>query len=502
MRNPPSHLRRSLEMLDWIAASHPEAQVSLGGSGLGKWHELRVRWKLDGTRILLHMGQTRMTYWLNSVRSAPWGATMVLYGAPVPVSGIDIIWRQPRPGSEWTRRLPPAALSWVRSLIPGCRIESVSRYSDRAHSLSGNYFRVRLSLAASEHLLLLGAGEPDPVQAQEILTQALLWLIQLTRRPAMHADATTIHLMVPAGHAAPLCHRAKFINHDRVHVEVWEYRDLGGDRWEVEPPVSQPVPTEDRDFRWPVLGPFRWSGLLERVIGLAPASIRRYPRFRDYDSLRLMGLEFARVLGPERDRVTFGTSPQQVELTEENFEELRDIVDRIMYYRRPDSPDTGHPYYRMQSERWLECLLLQEATRLFPELEPASIYPQIPVYLGKVPGRVDVLGSDRMGNLVVMELKVAEDPDLPLQALDYWGRVIWHNLNGDFERRGYFAGIRLNRTPPKLYLVSPIFSFHDSFEKMMRFLSPDLEVSKIAINEDWRCGIRILRRFDFQCGRL
>ena len=241
--------------------------------------------------------------------------------------------------------------------------------------------------------------------------------------------------------------------------------------------------------------------MLERVVGLAPDAIQRYPRFQDYDSLRLWGLEFARVAGPDRDRVSYGVG-LQTELTEDNFGDLRALVEEILYYRRPDSPAPNHPYYRMQSERWLECLLLTDIANLFPELVPGSVYPQIPVYLGKVPGRVDILGADREGNLVVMELKVSEDPNMPLQSLDYWGRVIGHNLNGDFERRGYFAGQRLSRARPKIYLVSPLFSFHDSLERVLRYLDPKLEVSKIGINEDWRCGAKILRRSNCRCGGL
>jgi hypothetical protein len=254
------------------------------------------------------------------------------------------------------------------------------------------------------------------------------------------------------------------------------------------------VPLEDRDFRWPVLGPFRWSPLLARVVELAPEVIQRYPKFQDYDSLRIWGLELARVFGPARDYVCYGVGSQQVELSEDKFNDLRSLVEEIIYYRRPDSPAPDHPYYRMQSERWLECLILENVALLFPELIPGSVYPQIPVYLGKVPGRVDILGTDREGNLVVMELKVSEDPDLPLQSLDYWGRVIVHNLSGDFEKRGYFAELRLSRARPKIYLVSPIFSFHDSLERVLHYLDPTLEIAKIGINEDWRCGVKILRR--------
>ena len=115
----------------------------------------------------------------------------------------------------------------------------------------------------------------------------------------------------------------------------------------------------------------------------------------------------------------------------------------------------------MQAERWLESLLLEDVERLFPELLPQYCYSQAPVYLGSLRGNIDLLCADRRGSLVVMEIKVDHCPDLPLQSLDYWGRVYQHNLNGDFERKGFFPGSRFTRLPPKIYLISPVFSYHD-----------------------------------------
>jgi len=279
---------------------------------------------------------------------------------------------------------------------------------------------------------------------------------------------------------------------------VWEYQATAQDLQFRRAPAP-PEPQENKDFRWPVLGPFHWSSHLQRVLDLAPELIRRYPRFQDYDSLRLWGLEFARAIGTERDRIIFGVGPQRTELNEQNFEALLAMIEEILYFRRPDSPDTRHPYYKLQAERWLEALILEDIPRLFPEMRPESVYSQIPVYLGQDSGRIDILGADRLGTLVVMELKVAADPDLPMQALDYWGRVIQHNENGDFERRGYFSGIHLTRRHPRIYLVSPVFSFHDTTESLLRYLDPELEVWKIAVNEDWRCGVRIIRRLQYRC---
>jgi hypothetical protein len=504
MRDPATYLRRSLTLLEWIGSSYPEARVTLGSVELGRWRDLGARWQLDGDKIRLQMRRIERNamFWVGSVRAAPWGATVRIWDQRQPAEEIRVIWKEPEAASKLGRsRMLMAAREWLRSILPGCRILSACQAPDRAHTISGSYLRIRLRYGDAEYLMLASAEETDEARAQEILGQALLWLSHLSARSLLRTTPT-VYLLVPEGRSAVLCHRSKFINPARARIEVREYRESAPQQWEVRQPDPPVTPIEDRDFRWPVLGPFRWSSLLARVMDLAPATIQRYPRFHDYDSLRIWGLEFARVLGPERDRITYGIGSPQVELSEDNFEDLRVLVGEIVYYRRADGPATEHPYYRMQAERWLECLLLNEIAYLFPELAPGLVYPQIPVYLGKIPGRVDILGADREGNLVVMELKVTEDPDMPLQSLDYWGRVIGHNLSGDFERRGYFAGIRLSRTRPKIYLVSPVFSFHDSLERVLRCLDANLEVSKIAINENWRWGAKILHRSDYKCGDL
>jgi hypothetical protein len=504
MSDDAAYLRRSLALLSWIDSSQPEARVAMGPIELGFWREIAPRWQLRGARICLQLrarGRS-LVFWISSVHPAPWGATLKVWHRNLPHEEIHVVWRNQLEQARLSRCIMLKAVrGWVRSHLPGCRILSESRVPDRTHTLSGAFLRLRLRGQESDHLVLAcgDAGAAD--QVHEILTQGLLWLACLQGKGLLRA-APAIHLLVPAGHGAVICHRAGLVNQERARIEVWEYAESASGQWETWKPPAPVPPQEERDFRWPVLGPFRWSPMLARVMALAPEAIQRYPRFQDYDSLRLWGLEFASVHGTERDRVLYGVGPQQAELTEDNFDDLRALVEMILYYRRPDSPAPDHPYYRMQSERWLECLLLTDIARLFPELVPGSVYPQIPVYLGKVPGRVDILGADRDGNLVVMELKVSQDANMPLQSLDYWGRVVGHNLSGDFEKRGYFAGLRLSRARPKIYLVSPLFSFHDSLERVLRYLDPNLEVSKIGINEDWRCGAKILRRFSCRCGEL
>jgi len=96
--------------------------------------------------------------------------------------------------------------------------------------------------------------------------------------------------------------------------------------------------------------------------------------------------------------------------------------------------------------------------------------------------------------LVVLELKVDEDMQLLPQALDYWLRVRWHREQGDLESLGYFPGLLLADRLPLLYLVAPGLRFHPATETLLRFVSREVEVVRVGLNENWRQGVRILFR--------
>ncbi len=489
-----------------LARSKKEmARVRWNLVDLGSWESAHPVWTVHRDRIRLRFyDQQRrlLTFWISSVRPMPGGVRIFLSKPNHPIPEVfEVIWQKSTlPCSAHFTKLWDIVRYWLTQKFPAYQLTHVSRRADLAHALSGHFLRIFFRYRGNAYLVVAAdmyAGD----KAHSALSQALLWFSHLA---AENRSKTIemIHLLVPKESSALLYHRCQYLNMHRIKAVVWEYKEGYFDYPQVHRVVPPPLPLEERDFRWPVLGPFRWSSRLEQVMNLAPDCIQRYPRFQDYGSLRFLGLEFARVMGSQRDRICFRVGDRRIELTEQNFDNLRSLVETIRFYRRPDSPDTQHPYYRLQSERWLEALILEDISSLFPEMAPESVYSQIPAYIGKDAGRIDILGADRQGTLVVMELKIAADSDLPVQALDYWGRVVQHNVNGDFERRGYFSEIRLNRRPPKIYLISPIFSFHDSTELILRFLKPDLDVWKISINEDWRCGVRIMRRVHIRCGDL
>ncbi len=494
-----AHLRKNQSYLEIAESKGSMARIQWRSMDLGLWDAVKPHWQLIGGKIRFRFFyEKNQVFFISSVKPMSWGLRILLSSLKSPVSeAFDVKWLESEvsqlPDSS---RLWSLARFWLRQNFPLSEIVWAGKRSDLSRSLSGRFLRV-LFRYRGRHYLLMAADRDSDVEAPLALGQALLWLSCLTVKPA------SIHLLVPSENSSILKHRCQNLNRKRVDVKVWEYGE--GEFVEgvhIHRAASPVRDIENKDFRWPVTGPFRWSAQLEQVLQMAPDLIRRYPRFSDYDSLRLWGLEFAQAVGPDRDRICFGVGAPRIELNQDNCGRLQELINGILFYRRPDSPDTRHSYYRLQPERWLEALILENIPELFPEMTPEFVYSQIPVYVGKDPGRVDILGADRQGTLTIMELKVSEDADMPVQALDYWGRVIRHNANGDFKHRGYFSEIKLNRRPPKIYLVSPVFSFHNSTEWLLRFLDPDLEVWKISINEDWRRGVRILRRVRYSCKDL
>jgi hypothetical protein len=101
---------------------------------------------------------------------------------------------------------------------------------------------------------------------------------------------------------------------------------------------------------------------------------------------------------------------------------------------------------------------------------------------------------DRAGRLAVLELKASEDIHLPLQALDYWMRVVWHLERGEFGERGYFPGIALRRDWPRLLLVAPSLGFHPKTETILRYFARTIEVERIGVGVEWRQGPRVMFR--------
>ena len=122
------------------------------------------------------------------------------------------------------------------------------------------------------------------------------------------------------------------------------------------------------------------------------------------------------------------------------------------------------------------------------------MYDQVPAFAGGERGVLDLLAVDRAGRLAVIELKASADLHLPLQALDYWVRVKWHLDRGEFGANGYFPGVELRGTAPRLLLVSPSLEFHPTTETILGRFSRAIDVERIGLAVEWRKGLQVMFR--------
>ena len=156
--------------------------------------------------------------------------------------------------------------------------------------------------------------------------------------------------------------------------------------------------------------------------------------------------------------------------------------------------DRNHPLFRAQPERWLEAQVVRQVEVIDPALDPACVYSQVPAFSAADRAVIDVLAVTRAGRLTVIELKADEDLQLPLQGLDYWSRVRWHQERGEFQRFGYFPGLALSAEPPLLYLAAPALHLHPTTDTLLHYVAPEIEVTVVGVDERWRDNLRVVFR--------
>jgi hypothetical protein len=180
-------------------------------------------------------------------------------------------------------------------------------------------------------------------------------------------------------------------------------------------------------------------------------------------------------------------------VTDANAEQFAAFVEVVSSARQPHG-DGNHQLRRACPERWLESLVVRDVTAIDARLDVGCAYSQVPAFSASDRAMIDVLAVTRERRLAVIELKADEDIHLPLQGLDYWARVRWHQQRGEFARFGYFPGRELSEEPPLLFLVAPALHVHPATDTLLRYLSPAIEWQLVAVDERWRDGVRVVFR--------
>ena len=400
--------------------------------------------------------------------------------------------RRTREGDRSGARRKFAA--WLRRLVerefPRSTLENLATSPDLTRSFSGLYARARLR-EADRWWAILGAGAGETAAtADGALTFGLLWL-DWNRRQFPDRAWAGLHLFLPADRIQTTASRLTGLDPARVTVCLTAI--------DQEEFTATAVDIRDWGNLDTHLAPARHaknvlaaeSSGVERIRALAPEAIEAVvPAGRGELTLRFHGLEFARAAS---GRVTFGLGREPKLLRPDNFAALEALVERLRRERCPGGLARS-PLYRLQPERWLEAQVRAHPRALDPRLDPELLYRQVPALAAGERGVADLLGVTRDGRLVVIELKASEDIHLPLQGLDYWLRVRWHQERGELAAAGYFPGRPLKPDPPELLLVSPALHFHPATETLCQYLSPRVRLTLVGLAADWRRQIKVTSR--------
>lgn len=331
------------------------------------------------------------------------------------------------------------------------------------------------------------------------LTCGLLWLEECRLAQRERRVVEGLVLVVPKRAATLTAQRMAHLHPTAAkwHLNEFDQREdtlvrlETGDRGNLTTRLVRAV-DEERTLARFASSIARIRGILPEaeVAALSPALV----------SFRRFGLEFAqaRVAHDPRnfqigEEIVFGVGAEERVLDEQNEAQFADLVRLAAAVRHKDGPK-NHALWRMHPERWLEALAGANIAALDSRLQTDFAYRQMPAFSAADRAMIDILAATGDGRLAVIELKADEDIHLPLQGVDYWSRVAWHQSRGELAKFGYFPGREISSEKPLLMLVAPALRVHPSTDTILRYLSPEIEWELLGIGERWREELRVVFR--------
>lgn len=384
----------------------------------------------------------------------------------------------------------------------GAKVERVRLSPGARRGQPGRYARILLRLSRERIAVTGTVTEASAQDVDAFLSSALVWFIRLAEG-ARFPYIQKLWLIVQKDCVEPVVQRLALLKDNlRRAITLYEIDDqLQG---------IAPVPRLERADLWTTNNRARFRSTPAeawiseegaRIFALAPDAID-FVRSRHGETLRYHGLPFARMRRVMScSRVWFGIDGSRRRPLDESTErEWMKLLCALKEHRRADADDHQHALYRSLPEAWLESLLRRDITQLDPGLRLAPLHAQFRA-TQDVGGRgarpVDLLALRRDGRLVVIELKVSEDREHVLQGADYWRQVEAHRRRGHITRARLFGDAQIADEPPLVYLVAPTLRFHRSFHMLAQAIDPAIEIYRFDINEDWRAGVRVMRRSTF-----
>jgi hypothetical protein len=380
---------------------------------------------------------------------------------------------------------------------PGSRVVRVGLSAGGRRQQPGRYARILLERKNERIAVTATVAEDEGRGIDAFLSSSLIWFTRLgdklrpprvgklwicTRTAEIKALAQSIALLRSSLGSV---------------IELFEI-DAEWENLASSPPVERDELWKAKPPRLPRYRKANLSQFAAHVVSLAPEAVD-VVRARHGETLRFHGLSFARVRRVmNRDRIWFGIEgPRRRVLDEDSYQDWDRLWRDLNEHRNAKIRDPGnhrHALYRASPEAWLESLLRRDITRLDPGLRLAPLHAQFRTSPSAVARPVDLLALRRDGRLVVIELKVAEDREHVLQGADYWRRVESHRRAGNITRAALFGDAWIADEPPLVYLAAPTLRYHRAFSLLARMIAPDIRMYRFDLNEDWRSGVRVMRR--------
>ena len=383
--------------------------------------------------------------------------------------------------------------------FPGWSVVKLTTSMDLERSFGPAYLRGWMR-QGQRALAIVGVNDQEmQATVDGALTCGILWLEECRLAQQDRRVVEGLVLVVPKGAATLTAQRAAHLHPTAAkwHVNEFDQREDTlirleiGDRGNLSTRLVRAV-DEGQVLERFAASIARIRDILPdaEIVVLSPAAI----------SFRRCGLEFAqaRVAHDPRnfqlgEEIVFGLGPEERVLDQRNEAQFADLVRLAAAVRHKDGPK-NHPLWRMHPERWLEAVVGENIAALDSRLRPDYVYRQVPAFSAADRAMIDILAATREGRLAVVELKADEDIHLPLQGVDYWSRVAWHQSRGEFAMFGYFPGNEMSPEKPLLMLVAPALHVHPSTDTILRYLSPEIDWELLGLDERWREELRVVFR--------
>jgi len=379
---------------------------------------------------------------------------------------------------------------------PAIKIERAALSPGMRRDQPGRYARIILRLPYERVAVTSIVAQSDPRNVDSLFSSALLWFARLQSSPKR--PPINRLLIVLERNILEAARQRHVLLRDSLRQRI-ELLVIDDDWHEIES-----TPRWERKYLWRKKLP-RFPPVIEtiatdrgnQIVALAPDAIDVVAS-RHGQTIRYHGLPFARIRRlMERDYVWFGIEgSRRRALGDYQQREFAKLLNDLQTYRHENCRDRRHWFYRAAGEAWLESILRRDITKLDPGLIIAPLHAQFRTSPGGPAGPrpIDLLALRHDGRLVVIELKVNEDREHVFQGVDYWRRVEAHRRRGHISSAKLFGNREISDESPLVYLAAPTLRFHPSFATLVRTIASDIEIYRFDINEDWRTGVRVVRR--------